>query len=145
MFKAPALALALFGVVSTAQAANITGIWQTYDDDTHQARSLVEIKAQGASFEGKIIKLFLAADEPKNPLCESCEGAMKNAPILGLKILQNLREQDGIFAGGTILDPENGTLYKVKLTPSADGTSLNVRGFVGIEMMGRDQVWTWAK
>ncbi|HEV8261332.1 MAG TPA: DUF2147 domain-containing protein, partial [Burkholderiales bacterium] len=45
------------------------------------------------------------------------------------------------WAGGEILDPHNGKTYQCKMTLSGDGKSLNVRGFIGISLIGRSQTW----
>jgi uncharacterized protein (DUF2147 family) len=42
--------------------------------------------------------------------------------------------------GGTILDPNNGKTYKVRLTPRDGGKLLEVRGFIG--PFYRNQTWT---
>ena len=41
--------------------------------------------------------------------------------------------------GGTILDPNNGKTYKVRLTPKDGGKVLEVRGFIG--PFYRNQKW----
>ena len=43
--------------------------------------------------------------------------------------------------GGEILDPKNGRVYSAKITPSKDGKSLDVRGFIGVSLIGRTQTW----
>jgi uncharacterized protein (DUF2147 family) len=52
-------------------------------------------------------------------------------------------KQSGLdYDGGTILDPETGKVYSASMRLSADGTQLNVRGFVGLSIFGRSQTWT---
>ncbi len=46
-----------------------------------------------------------------------------------------------MWDGGTILDPDNGKTYGVKLTPMENGAKLQVRGFMGFSWLGRTQVW----
>ena len=43
------------------------------------------------------------------------------------------------WEGGTILDPNNGKVYKVRLTPKDGGKTLEVRGFIG--PFYRNQTW----
>ena len=128
-------------LAANAPATGVVGTWQQVDDDSHEVRSLVQITEQNGLFEGKIIKLFPHPDEPQAPICDACAGAKKNAPYLGLKIIENVRKTADGYTGGTITDPDDGTEYKLKLTPSADGSTLEVKGYVGIELMGRTQVW----
>jgi len=49
------------------------------------------------------------------------------------------------YDGGRILDPENGKIYRVKLSLSEDGQRLDVRGYVGFSLLGRTQRWVRAE
>ena len=49
--------------------------------------------------------------------------------------------RDGLWDGGTILDPNNGKTYKLRLKPVEDGKKLEVRGYIGAPMFGRSQTW----
>ena len=46
-----------------------------------------------------------------------------------------------MWDGGTILDPNNGKVYKVRLTPTDGGRQLEVRGYMGLPLLGRTQTW----
>ena len=46
-----------------------------------------------------------------------------------------------LWDGGDILDPGNGKVYRVRLRPVDGGKKLEVRGFVGMPMLGRTQTW----
>ena len=129
---------------ASAMASGPTGLWKQVDEN-NEVRSLIQIDEASGVFSGKIVKIFPHADEPKNPLCDGCKGAKKDAPLLGLRIIENVRAVGGAYSGGTIIDPEDGSEYKVKMTPSDDGQSLDVRGYIGVEMMGRSQIWLRSK
>jgi uncharacterized protein (DUF2147 family) len=45
------------------------------------------------------------------------------------------------YRGGSILDPNTGNIYQARLTVSPDGNSVTVRGFLGLALLGRTQVW----
>ena len=45
------------------------------------------------------------------------------------------------FNGGEIVDPKNGKVYKAKMHMTDAGKKLNVRGYIGMPMLGRSQVW----
>lgn len=128
------LAFSLFGVLSFAQ---IEGKWKTIDDETKQAKSIVEIykKADG-SYYGKVSQLLI---KPANPNCTACKDDRKGKPILGLEIIRGLKKDGDEFTGGTITDPKTGKTYKCTITRTGD--KLNVRGYVGISLMGRTQTW----
>jgi len=126
--------LSLFGVLSFAQ---IEGKWKTIDDETKQAKSIVEIyKKSDGKYYGKVSQLLI---KPANPNCTSCKDDRKGKPIVGLEIIRGLKKEGDEFTGGTITDPKSGKTYKCTITKSGD--KLNVRGYMGVSVFGRTQVW----
>ncbi len=125
--------LSLFGVMSFAQ---IEGKWKTIDDETKQAKSIVEIYKKGDQYYGKISQLLI---KPASSTCTECKDDRKGKPILGLEIIRGLKKEGDEFTGGTITDPKSGKTYKCTITKSGD--KLNVRGYVGVSMFGRSQTW----
>ncbi|WP_294199202.1 MULTISPECIES: DUF2147 domain-containing protein [Chryseobacterium] len=126
-------ALSLFGVMTFAQ---IEGKWKTIDDETKQAKSIVEIYKKGDQYYGKVSQLLI---KPANPNCTECKDDRKNKPILGLEIIRGLKKEGNEFTGGTITDPKTGKTYKC--TIKREGDKLNVRGYLGISAFGRTQTW----
>ncbi len=126
-------ALSLFGVMTFAQ---IEGKWKTIDDETKQAKSIVEIYKKGDQYYGKVSQLLI---KPANPNCMECKDDRKNKPILGLEIIRGLKKEGNEFTGGTITDPKTGKTYKC--TIKREGDKLNVRGYLGISAFGRTQTW----
>lgn len=126
--------LSLFSVMSFAQ---IEGKWKTIDDETKQAKSIVEIyKKSDGKYYGKVSQLLI---KPADPNCTSCKDDRKGKPILGLEIIRGLSKDGDEFTGGTITDPKTGKTYKCTITKSGD--KLNVRGYMGVSILGRTQVW----
>ena len=126
--------LSLFSVMSFAQ---IEGKWKTIDDETKQAKSIVEIyKKSDGKYYGKVSQLLI---KPADANCTSCKDDRKGKPILGLEIIRGLAKDGDEFAGGTITDPKTGKTYKCTITKSGD--KLNVRGYMGVSILGRTQVW----
>ncbi|MFT3754293.1 MAG: DUF2147 domain-containing protein [Paludibacter sp.] len=131
--------LMAFCISGLAQADKIVGRWKTIDDKDGSEKSIVLIfKATNGKYYGTIEKLF------KNPngICSECEGANKNKPNLGLRIINNLVEIDGKLTGGTILDPKNGKVYKCNISFDAKSGNLIVRGSLDSGgFIGRSQTW----
>ncbi|MDN5397604.1 MAG: DUF2147 domain-containing protein [Chryseobacterium sp.] len=126
--------LSLFGVLSFAQ---IEGKWKTIDDETKQAKSVVEIyKKSDGKYYGKVSQLLI---KPADPNCSSCKDDRKGKPILGMEIIRGLKKEGDEFTGGTITDPKLGKTYKCTITKSGD--KLNVRGYMGVSVFGRTQIW----
>jgi uncharacterized protein (DUF2147 family) len=135
----------LFATSALAQAPSAVGRWTTIDDDTKKPKSVITIYEEGGKLFGKIEKLFREPNEDQNPVCDKCEGALKNQPILGMVILRDLKKDDDEWSGGTILDPGNGKTYKCKIAVEDGGKKLKVRGYIGLSLLGRTQHWVRAE
>lgn len=137
----PCLLLLLAGLARAEPTP--VGLWKTIDDDSGKAKSQVRIIESDGRLTGRIERLLDPAD-PADGVCESCSDERRDQPILGMTIIRNVRRSEGManrWEGGDILDPENGKVYRVRLTPSADGRRLDVRGYLGAPLFGRTQTW----
>jgi len=142
-----ALVIGLAGVVmgnavyADQTTATPVGLWKNIDDVTGKSKALIRITETDGVLSGKIERLFRDPAEDQNPKCVKCEGANKDQPIIGMVILVGLKKDGDEYAGGTILDPDNGQTYKSKLVLEEDARKLRVRGYIGIPWIGRSQVW----
>ncbi len=140
---AAAAALLVSGA-AFAQTATPVGLWKSVDDKTKVEKSLVRITESGGVVSGKIEKLLDPAVKP-DAVCDECTGDLKGKPIVGMTIISGAKknpEHDAQWDGGTVLDPNNGKTYKLRLKTSADNKKLDVRGYIGTPMIGRSQTWT---
>ena len=48
--------------------------------------------------------------------CDKCSGQRKDAPVIGLVILSGITKHGSEYAGGEILDPETGSIYRCRFT-----------------------------
>ena len=133
--------LLLLPQVVLGQTATPAGLWKTIDDETGTERSFVRIVEVNGEFRGTVEKIFERPGDHPDHLCEECKGDRKNKPVIGMTILWGLKDAGGVWKGGEILDPDNGKTYRCKMTVSGDGKELNVRGFIGISLIGRTQTW----
>jgi len=124
-----------------ADDSSPVGLWKNIDDVTGKPKALIRITESNGALQGKIEQLFRAPSEDQNPKCDKCEGARKDQPIIGMQILSGLKKDGDEYAGGEILDPNDGKVYKSKLHLTDAGKKLSVRGYVGMPMFGRSQVW----
>ncbi len=133
------LILIAFSIGSFAQVSKIVGKWKTIDDADGSEKSIVHIfKATNGKYYGKIEHLF------KDPakLCTECDGELKNKPVMGMMVINNMTEHEGTLTGGTILDPNNGKVYKCNLSYDSKTGNLNVRGSLDKRgLIGRTQTW----
>lgn len=115
------------------------GRWKTIDDHTGQAKAVVEIRETGGELEGRIVQLF---DPPvPHPECIKCTGALKNKPVMGMRILWGMRQNGSEWTGGHILDPESGDIYRCTMTLENGGKVLRLRGYIGLSVFGRTEKW----
>ena len=101
----------LIPVLLSAQPDTPEGRWKTIDDETGEAKSIVEIFAKRGKYYGKIAEIISGNAQA---LCEECGGAKKNKPILGLEIIEDLvasEDDPYTWEDGTILDPRKGASY----------------------------------
>ncbi len=112
--------------------------WKTIDDKTKQAKAIVKFTEQKDGTLSASIQQVLTAGEEKS--CMKCEGTYHNKNLTGLTIVHHLKSMGGnSYGNGTILDPRTGKTYKLKA--ELVGQSLNLRGYIGISALGRNQVW----
>jgi uncharacterized protein (DUF2147 family) len=124
-----------------AAAGSPAGTWRSIDDKTKQERSIIKITEENGELRGVVEKIFDQPDDDPAHLCKECKDERKDKPIVGMTILWGLKKDGDAWTGGEILDPKNGKIYRCKMTLSEDGKSLNVRGFIGISLIGRTQTW----
>src|SRR5262244_4598075 len=114
------------------------GTWNTVDEKTGKVVSNVEIYEQDGKIFGKIVGLTEPNDAQGKPkICTKCAGTDKDQPIVGLVIIRDLAVSGDRFKGGTILDPEDGKVYKAEVWIE-DG-KLKVRGYLGL--FYKTQTW----
>jgi len=141
LIKATLIASILAAPLAWAQDGSPVGLWKTIDDSSGKPTALIRITENQGMLTGKIEKLFRAPDEDQNPKCVACTDARKDQPIVGMTIVSGLKKDGDEYKGGEILDPKNGKVYKSKLTVHEGGKKVEVRGYVGMPMFGRSQVW----
>lgn len=134
-----ALLLCALSLPAAESEPNPAGIWKTIDDKTGKPRGTVRIYEQDGEFFGKIESSL----DPKDAtdVCDKCGDERKNKPIIGLVIMRRMKKKGDEYSGGDILDPDTGTIYRCKFRILDGGRKLSLRGFVGVSLLGRSQVW----
>jgi uncharacterized protein (DUF2147 family) len=143
LFRRAVPALLLSGLAFTAQAQKdqIEGLWY----NAEKTAKVNIFKAKDNKFYGNIVWLKEPTEngkpktDQKNP-----KESLRSTPILNLQILRHFeKDGDNVYEDGEIYDPKNGKTYSCKITHK--GNTLDVRGYVGISLIGRTTSWTRAQ
>lgn len=130
--------LAMAPITASADSNSPAGLWKAHNDKG-VATGYIRIREDNGVFTG-VIERGLESDK-EDKYCNACKDERKNQKLVGMTIIKNLKEKDNAYIGDEILDPFSGNTYRVKVVLKEAGNSMEVKGFVGISLFGRTQIW----
>jgi len=136
------LLILLFLSVNSVISQSIFGKWKTIDDRTGNAKAIISIYEKDGLMYGFVEKIVEPGKE--NARCGKCDGQQKNKPIVGMTIIDGLKEnKDGEWKGKTLFDPEQAMTFRCKIWLNPDNSDeLKVRGYLAF--IYRTQTWVRA-
>ncbi len=114
-----------------AQTDPIVGKWENPSGEGR-----IDIYKKGDKFFGK---LYWIKDSEKKDT-KNPDPKLRERLIQGTEILTNFSKKGSAYEGGEIYDPKSGKTYSCKMT--LKGTDkLDIRGFLGVSILGRTETW----
>jgi hypothetical protein len=141
LLVASLITVPIFTLPVRAAEPSLVGLWQKQDEAKRPVGWFLFVEHKG-TYEGAIAKMFPRPGDSPNPVCTRCPDDRRNAPLLGLSLVRGLKRQGLRYDGGSIIDPRDGKIYNVMVTVSPDGKTLTLRGFLGIPLLGMDEIWS---
>ena len=119
----------------------IIGVWENGSGKGH-----IQIFKQDEKYYGRIVWLRDGKDENGNPKVDrkNEDPAKRNRPLVGLVMMRDFEYEDDKWTNGHIYNPSDGKEYKAYIK-SEDGKTLAVRGYIGISLLGKTDVWKRVK
>jgi uncharacterized protein (DUF2147 family) len=135
LFLAQLLSLAIF---AQTESDAILGVWES-----GSGKARVKIDKAAEKFTGRIVWLREPNNDEGKPKTDknNPDEKLRSTPLLGYRLLRDFQYKGHkTWEEGTIYDPENGSTYSctIKMT---DENTLDVRGFIGVSLFGRTDVW----
>ncbi|MFN3784963.1 MAG: DUF2147 domain-containing protein [Spirosomataceae bacterium] len=121
-----------------ADPDDILGLWKN-----GEGTGIVQIYKKGDKYYGKIVWLKVTNDPDGTPRKDinNPETSLRTRPLKGLENLRGFQYAgDGKWENGNVYDPKTGNDYSCEMT-LVNPNTLEVRGFIGISLFGRTDVW----
>ena len=141
-------ALSLFAAPAFAGGDDIVGVWLDSGKDAK-----IQIFKCGQKYCVKVVWMIEPVYPPNSSYGppghikvdrSNPDPAQRSTPILGLQMMRDFEyDGAGFWKNGVVYDPDNGKTYSARMSMVSPKV-LNLRGYIGISLFGRTEVWTRA-
>ncbi|MBF9235878.1 DUF2147 domain-containing protein [Hymenobacter sp. BT683] len=132
------LVMAAFAAQAAAKPDDVLGVWKN-----GEGTGMIQIFKKGDKYYGRLVWLKVANNPDGTPRTD-VNNPEETKRKIALKGLENMRDftyaGDNKWENGKIYDPKNGSDYSCEMT-LVDANTLEVRGFIGVSLFGRTDVW----
>lgn len=139
LFALAALLAAPLGAFADRPSDPAHGFWLT-----ENRKAIVQIAHCGADTCGRMVWVENPLDEAGLPKRDdrNADAAKRGRPICGLELVGGLDKADeGSWQNGWVYNPRNGETYSAEIR-ALSPSELEVRGYLGVSVLGQSQVWT---
>jgi uncharacterized protein (DUF2147 family) len=132
----------IFSAKAQKNADDIVGVWLTGSGKAH-----VKIDKVGNYYFGRVVWLKEPLNTEGKPKLDinNEDVSKRNKTVFGMQLVGGFEwKNDNLWDNGSIYDPLNGKTYKCKIDLE-NITTMNIRGFIGISLFGRTDIWKRVK
>ncbi|RZL37773.1 MAG: DUF2147 domain-containing protein [Pedobacter sp.] len=134
------LLVALTTTVFAQKKDDILGKWVNSSGEGQ-----IEVFKKGEKYYGKLVWIKEPNENGKPKTDEKNPNAsLRTKPIVGLEIVKDFEFEDGKYVDGKVYDPKTGKTYSGNMTLVGQN-QLNMRGYIGISLIGRTESWKRVK
>ncbi|SDX88438.1 DUF2147 domain-containing protein [Hymenobacter psychrophilus] len=116
----------------------VVGVWKN-----GEGTGMIQIYKSGDKYFGRLVWLKVPNNPDGTPRTDvnNPDEAARKKPLKGLVNMRSFTYAgDNKWEAGNIYDPKNGSDYSCEMT-LVDPNTLEVRGFIGVSLFGRTDVW----
>jgi uncharacterized protein (DUF2147 family) len=131
--------LVTLGRLAATDSHSVLGLWKNED-------ATFEIFENEGSLGAKIVALRepLTPDGKEKTDVHNPDASKHGRPIVGIVFMSGFMPAGpGKWEHGTIYDPKSGNTYSCNMELEGSDT-IKVRGFIGVSVIGRTDIWTRA-
>lgn len=142
LFCCCAALLIAASIPASAAGETPLGRWLA-PDATQHTTSTIELYLEGDELAGRVVGVVDRDGRPVANTCAHCPGELRGQPIVGMRFLWGLREKNGRWTGGKVMDLRDGLTQGATAHAEieVDGDRLTLHAYLGMRALGQSRTW----